>query len=116
MPPACKLKSADLKVARNQLDSLLKQAKQVVGKQPQCRVKLETAEQAAAAAAALSGIEQRNGYVRASYHAGQAIACATVASIKALPKKPERKPSSKPKKPKKPRVRKPKLPQQEPMS
>lgn len=92
MPKAtCKLKSVDLKSAKDQAKALLQQASTAVKRQPSCQVKLQTAEAAIKAADGLKGVEQRDALVRASFHAGQALACATVAGISPLPAKKSRK-------------------------
>ena len=81
----CDLKDAagkcvkpDVEVARKQVLRLLADAERNAAKHPQCGAKLETARAEIKAADATSGspLELRNAYVRASFHAGQANACA----------------------------------------
>jgi len=81
MAKACK--SVDVDVARDQAMSLLQRAESKVGAQSSCQLKLQTARSAIAAVDQLkeTGLERRNGYIRATYHAGQALACATVEAI-----------------------------------
>lgn len=83
--PGCDLRdagaacaNANVGVAKKQALALLAAAERAVEKHPKCQVQLETAR-AQLAGASGTGIELRNAYVRASYHAGQASACAAQA-------------------------------------
>ncbi len=81
----CDLKDAEGKCVKPDVDAARKQAMQMLtdverraAKHPACTAKLETARAEIKAADATSGspLELRNAYVRATFHVGQAGACA----------------------------------------
>lgn len=84
--PGCTLRDAggrcaspDVAVAKKQALALLAAAERATARHPRCLVQLETAR-AQITSASGTGLELRNAYVRASYHAGQASACAAQAA------------------------------------
>jgi len=81
MAKACK--SVDVDIARGQAARLLKQAETKIGTQSRCQLQLQTARSAFAAVDSLgeTGLERRNSYIRATFHAGQALACAAIEQI-----------------------------------
>lgn len=97
MPPKC---GPQVATARAQAEALLGEARTAIGALPElgaprrtttlppgaraalCRPRLAEAEAALAAAGGTKGVmAQRDGYIRASFHAGQALACARATAV-----------------------------------
>ena len=93
--------TANVDAARKQTERMLADAKRKIGAGPICQVPLLAAQAAFSTADQFEGLERRNEYVRASFQAGQALACASIAGIKEGKRQKLREPGTK--KPKAPR-------------